>query len=309
MNVCKRPHVLAAVLVVLALISAACARPAPSGSGAQQPQPSRQPAQPTDLLAAVKQAGVLRVATDPNYPPQSYLDEKTGQWTGFDVDVASEIAKRLGVKLEFVTPAWDVIVAGSWQDRWDLSVGSMTITAERMQVLYFTQPYYTTPAQVFVHKDAKYAGVEQLAGKRIGVCGGCTYEHYLDGTLTMPGVTVESKIKEPQIKTYETDLYALEDLALGDGVRLDAVLTALPTGLEAIKKGMPLKPLGDPVYYEYLAAAVDRKASKDPKPFVQEVSRIIQEMHRDGTLKQLSLKHYGVDLASPAAQYQLPPQD
>ena len=56
-----------------------------------------------DLLAAVCEAGTLRVSTDPAYPPQSSLNEQTGEYEGFDIDVAAEIAKRLGV----APPAWE----------------------------------------------------------------------------------------------------------------------------------------------------------------------------------------------------------
>ena len=71
-------------------------------------------------------SGAIRVATDPKYAPQSSFNVQTGQWQGFDVDVANEIASRLGVTPELQDQKWGVITAGSWNDRWDVSVGSMT---------------------------------------------------------------------------------------------------------------------------------------------------------------------------------------
>ena len=101
----------------------------------------------------------------------------------------------------------------------------------------------------------------------------------------------------PQIQTYDTDTSAIQDLELGDGVRLDAVMTALPTVEGAVEAGKPIKMVGDPLYYEPLAAAIDREAPSDPKPLVDEMSRIIEEMHQDGTLTELSEKWYeGTDL-------------
>lgn len=108
-------------------------------------------AQGSDLLAQVQERGVLRVSTDSNYRPQSYLNPD-GSWEGFDVDVAREIAKRLGVKAEFLDINFDVITAGSWNGRWDVNVGSMTVTAERQKALLFTIPYYYTPASFVVHQ-------------------------------------------------------------------------------------------------------------------------------------------------------------
>jgi ABC-type amino acid transport substrate-binding protein len=106
--------------------------------------------EPDGHFAEVCDAGVLIVSTDPAYPPQSFLNESTGEYEGFDIDVATEIAERLGVDVEFTDPTFDAVVAGSWGGRWDMSVGSVTVTEERREVLDFTQPYYFTPAQMSV---------------------------------------------------------------------------------------------------------------------------------------------------------------
>ena len=106
------------------------------------------------VLDDVKSKGQLVVSTDANYSPQSFLDEK-GQLVGSDIDVAKEVAKRLGVTAKFVTPDSDIIVSKKWGGRWDLSIGSMTITAERAQVVDFSIPYYYTPAQFAAHENNK----------------------------------------------------------------------------------------------------------------------------------------------------------
>jgi polar amino acid transport system substrate-binding protein len=226
------------------------------------------------------------------------------EMTCFDIDTAVEIAKRLGVEACFVTPSWDLIIAGNWAERWDISVGSMTITPERMQGLYFAQPYYTTPAALFVHKDnTTLTQPADLSGKKVGACSGCTYEYFLDGTLEIPGETINYVVKDPVFTGYETDLPALQDLALGDGVRLDAVLTAQPTGMGAINDGLPLKQLGEPVYFEYLSIAIDKSHSKDPVSLAKKITEVVQQMHADGTLLGLSQKYYQLDLATAAAGF------
>ena len=251
-----------------------------------------------DLLQEVKDRGTLRVSTDPAYPPQSF-QTNDGTFKGFDIDVAEEIAKRMGVEVQWIVPSWDVITAGNWNGRWDISVGSMTVTPERAKVLYFSPPYYYNPAAAAVHEDnTDITDVEtDLDGKTIGVCGACTYEFYLDGTLNIPGEDYDFVVDDPQIKTYDTDSSAIQDLALGDGVRLDAAMSSLTTLKEAEKKGTPIKVVGDPLYYEPLAVAVDRQAPGNPKPLVEEVGKIIKEMHQDGTLTELSEKWYGYDLS------------
>jgi ABC-type amino acid transport substrate-binding protein len=167
-----------------------------------------------DLLAQICSEGVITVSTDPAYPPQSSLNEETGEYEGFDIDVATEIANRLGVDVAWEAPAWDVIIAGGWNDRWDMSVGSMTVTTERADVLYFTPAYYFTPAVVVVRGDD--TDVQDLStdldGMKVGVCGGCTYDFFLQGTLDIPGYTFNFVIDDPEIVTYDTDTTALQDL-------------------------------------------------------------------------------------------------
>jgi polar amino acid transport system substrate-binding protein len=256
-----------------------------------------------DLLGSIEDKGVLTVSTDPAYPPQSELNKKTGEYEGFDIDVATEIAKRLGVDIAWEAPAWETIISGSWNGRWDISVGSMTITPERAEVLDFTPPYYYTPAAYAVHKDnTTITGVDGLNGKKIGVCGGCTYDLYLQNKLNIAKdesgvpVKIESKVTNPQIKTYDTDSTAIQDLALGDGRRLDAVISALPTLEAAIDAGSPIKVVPPDLYYEPLSVAIDKSSQLDPTSLVDRISEIIEEMHSDGTMVELSEKWYGTDL-------------
>jgi polar amino acid transport system substrate-binding protein len=119
------------------------------------------------------------------------------------------------------------------------------------------------------------------------------------------GSKFEFVIKDPVIVGYDVDIPALEDLALGDGVELDAALVAQPTGKKAIENGMPIKQLGKPVFLEYMAAAIDKKSRLNPISFVLKVSEIIQQMHKDGTLVKLSKKHYGQNFTTAASQYDL----
>jgi polar amino acid transport system substrate-binding protein len=256
-----------------------------------------------DLLGAIEEKGTLTVSTDPAYPPQSELNEETNEYEGFDIDVATEIAERLGVDIAWEAPSWDTIISGNWNGRWDISVGSMTITPERADVLHFTPPYYYTPASIAVHADnTSITDASGLDGKKIGVCGGCTYDLYLQNTLEIAqdesgqAEKLESVVSDPEILTYDTDSTAIQDLALGDGRRLDAVVSALPTLQAAIDAGSPIKVVGDPLFFEPLSVAIDRSSQLDPTALVDRISEIVTEMHEDGTLSELSEKWYGTDI-------------
>ncbi len=254
------------------------------------------PAMAGETLDRVTSSGTLTMSSDPEYPPQSFLND-ANEMDGFDVDVGKEIAKRLGVELKIVTPAWEVITAGGWAGRWDMSVGSMTPTASRAEVLSFPAVYYYTPASFAVHTDSSAATLADLDGKVIGTCGGCTYDAYLNKDLVIDAEGAppfEYQVTAGEIRTYETDTNAFDDLRLGDGVRVDAVFSALPTIQEAIKNGYPMKVVGDPAFYEPLSVATD----KGDAEFDAKIAEIVGTMHEDGTLTALSEKWYGVDLTT-----------
>src|SRR4029078_1004127 len=160
--------------------------------------------------------------------------------------------------------------------RWDMNAGSMTITPDRKKSLYFSSPYYYTPATFVVHKDNKNDSIHELKGKQIGVGAATPYQDYLEGKLTLEGETILKPAPEGvTVKTYPSDVDALNDQARGDGTRVDVVLTALPTAEEAIKGGQPLKILGDPVYYEDLGLAFDQKSTLDSKGLADAVHNIL----------------------------------
>jgi polar amino acid transport system substrate-binding protein len=269
-----------AVAALVALVGAACSSGGSSSS--------------KSLLDQVKSNGKLRVATDPAYPPQSSYDEATQKWEGFDIDVANEIAKRLGVAAPaWETPDWEVLTAGSWNDRWDMSVGSMTPVNERQKVLNFTEPYSFVPAVAVVHEDSNVSDVTtDLDGKKIGVCSACTYDFFLQKSLEISGYEFNFVIDDATIVGYDTDTSALQDLALGDGTRLDAVMTSITTA-EEFAKDNPVKIVGDELFGEPLAVAFDKSSELDGTSLKDAVDQIVADMHSDGTLSALSKKWYG----------------
>jgi len=251
-------------------------------------------------LEEIFAAKTIVISTDANYAPQSFLNDK-GELEGFDISVAKEVAKRLGVKVKFVTPDWDLITAGKWGKRWDLSIGSMTPTAERKNALLFTLPYYSSPAQFAIHKDNNsIKTLADLTGKRIGVATETTNERYLRKDLSIEDVKiVYQDWKLGELKTYPTDANHIEDLSLGDGLRLDAIFSSKQTIAEAIRSGCgngcPLKMLGEPPYFEPLSFALD-KSRANSETLVEKLNKIITSMYDDGTLVKLSNKFYHTNL-------------
>ena len=253
-----------------------------------------------DLLAKIEKKGTIRVSTDANYAPQSFLREN-GEFVGFDIDVAQEIARRLGVKAEFVTPDWDLITAGNWGGRWDMSVGSMMITTKRQEVFDFAMPpYYYTFAQLAAVDGSGIDALEDIAGQTVCVGTATTYEHWLEGDLEKLALPDESSLlasPPPDVVPHPmpTDNECVQ--LIQAGLFKGAFLTSNTVVETAIRKGIPIHKVGSPVFVERLGVAFDKKSTLDNTPLVKRVSEIIAKMHEDGTLRALSMKWFdGMDL-------------
>jgi polar amino acid transport system substrate-binding protein len=297
---------LGSVVIVVAACSSGGASTAPSTapsaaapSTAPSTAPSASAAASTapvagGLLAKVLAAKKLVVSTDPNYAPQSFL-KSDGTFEGFDIDVATEIAKRLGVDVAFETPGWDTITAGAWGGRWDVSVGSMTITEPRQKVLDFSPPYYFTPAQMAATTASGITTLDGLAGKTVCVGSATTYQDWLEGKLQSvslgPVLTPPAGVK---VQTLDTDQACAQAIAAG---RKDAegFLSASTVIDQAITNKTPIVKVGTPVFVEQLAVSAD-KSGPPTADFMAAVDKIITDMHADGTLTAMSQKWFKADL-------------
>jgi polar amino acid transport system substrate-binding protein len=288
----KKLYTALVVGIVAALVLTAC------GGGA---------AKADNLLDAIKQRGYILVSTDPNYAPQSFLDTAgkrpsntkcpsdaltTAEMQGFDVDVAKAIGAGLGVETCFATPSWDAITAGNWADKWDISVGSMTITDDRRQILDFSVPYYYTPAAVAVRADANFTSLDELSGQALCAGTATTYDTWLNGGDLGADITILAQApKDIKVVTLETDQECAQAIAAG---RKDFIgyVTSATVIYANLQEGFPVKFLGGSVYLEPLAAAFDKASSLPTTSLRAEVDKIITQMHSDGTLSKYSLNWF-----------------
>ena len=247
-----------------------------------------------DLLSQIKTRGTLIVSTDPNYAPQSFL-RPDGTYEGFDIDVAKEIASRLDVDIQFETPEWEAITAGSWSGRWDVSVGSMTITAERKGVLAFSTPYYYTPAQMAATVASGITTLDGLAGKTVCVGESTTYGDWLNGALNLVDApTPATPPANVTVTTLPTDANCAESVQSGR-TDFEGFLSSATVIEQTIGEGIAVVAVGDPVFYEPLAVAIDL-GGPEYQSLLTEIDRILQEMRDDGTLTSLSNNWFGIDL-------------
>ena len=251
-----------------------------------------------ETLDRVMKNKVLVEVTDQAYPPFSYINE-SGEVVGFDIDISKEIAKRLGVEYKVETPSWEIIVAGNWNGRWDICVCSMTPTAERAQVLDFVNEYYESPAVIAVNVDnTDINSAADLNGKKVGAQAGTTYEKYVQKALVIdiPGAKpVEYPFAEATVVPYDSEDTAFQDLALGTGKRLDAIVSNYLTTIDRVKANPDkFKIVGDSLYGEPIWVAVDKG---DPE-WQAKIKEIFKAMEADGTLKAISEKWVGKDITT-----------
>jgi len=231
-----------------------------------------------DDLAKVTKAGEISFALTGQYPPFNFVDANNDV-TGFDVDMGKEIAKRIGVKGVAVTTAWDGIIAGLLANKYELICGSMAITEQRLKSIAFSDPYYRSGAQIFVKKGSKVMSVADLAGKKVGVTLGTTYEEW-----------VRKNIKDVNIRTYKGVPDMILETANG---RIDAFVTDKIVGALAIKKqNAPLTLVGDLLYEEHMGIAL-RQGNPELK---KAIDGALATMKADGTYHAISMKWLGIDV-------------
>lgn len=227
-------------------------------------------------LEQIRASGRLVVATEGAYPPFNYF--QNGKLTGFEVELAEAIGKKMGLTVEWKSLAFDALLAGLQQDRWDMVTASFAITDARARAVTFTQPHYCSGG-VIVARDPAIHSAATLAGKSVAVQTGSTYLEHVE---KVPGVG--------QVKNFPQDTDARSALMNG---RVDAwvsdrfvVKAAIDSSPKAGLKS------GDYLYVEKVASAV----KKGNTPLATAVDQALAQLMADGTYKAISEKYLKEDV-------------
>ena len=239
------------------------------------------PAGAADLLATVKQRGTLRIAMEGTYPPFNFKDQKSGQLSGYDVDVARLIAAKMGLKAEFVATEWSAILAGLGAGKYDVIVSQVGITPKRQQAFDFSTPYTYSSPQLIVRKDEKatYASLDSLKGKKLGVGQGSIFEQQ---AKAVTGISVKSYPAAPE---------NLQDLASG---RIDAALN------DSLMVAYLLKNSALPIKAGPRVGKVEQMGipfAKGNPQFKAALDKTLADIAADGSLKAASVKWFGIDVS------------
>lgn len=224
----------------------------------------------------IQKAGTIVFASEGAFPPFNYFEGP--KLTGFEIEVAEALAKKMGVKVEWKALSFDALLAGLRQDRWDVVMASFGVTPERAKAVTFTNPYYCSGG-IIVAKDPAIKTAADLKGKVVSVQTGTTY---LENVQKLPGLKA--------MKNYPKDTDARAALVNG---RVDAWVTDRFVAMQALRAD-PKAGLrsGDFVFVERIAPAVQ----KGNASLAAALDKALAEILADGTYERISKKYMGEDI-------------
>lgn len=263
---------LAAVLIVAAFSGCSGAKEEESGKVEEEKS--------AETTVKTIEPGKLIVGSDVAFPPFEFVDEKTQEIIGFDVDLIKEIGKRIGLEVEIQPAAFDSIIQALNAGKFDCVVSAMTITEERKKQVDFSDPYIDSDQSLAVNKNSDISSLDDLKGKIIGVQRGTT------GELKAQELKDEYGIKE--IKSYDDTLMAFEDLKAG---RIDGVINDYPVTAYLVKRDPVFKIVARIPTGEQYGIAV----RKDSKDLLELINKALAEIKADGTYDKIYEKWFGTE--------------
>ncbi|KSV66547.1 hypothetical protein N185_32285 [Sinorhizobium sp. GW3] len=235
---------------------------------------------------------VLNAGAYPNNPPFEFKN-KDGNFEGFDVDIVTEVAKRVGVDLNVAEYDFPPLFTATSSGRIDIAIASITITKDRLASHSFTQPYYDSDMGVAARKDSQIKGLEDLQGKVVGVQSGSAGEAWVRQHQASTKIT--------DVVGYDAQQHLLLDLLSG---RIDAVVSDVPQMEYAFMKMKDLE------VREHIKTGnqYGLMMTKDSSLFLR-INEAIGAMKRDGTMQKLHEKWFGtkpIEGSSTVTELEIP---
>ena len=236
-----------------------------------------------DALEDVKKRGHFIFGLEVGYKPFEYRDDNNNI-VGYDIDVANEIAKRLGVTAKPMDTNWATVIQTLYDGGFDLILGGMTATEKRFKRVNFSIPYMDASSGLLVMKSSGIADRNALGGKTVSAGAGTPQINQLKLSAEELGISYNGSIK-----TYDKDAVAYEAMRTG---RIDAYASTIVSLLEFSKttEGFDVLPFASSKWSQEWTAMAFRKEDESLRNAFNEQ---IRAMKADGTLKALQEKWFG----------------
>ena len=234
-------------------------------------------------LQDILDKGQLVLGLDASFPPMGFVDAGSGDIVGFDIDLAREVAKRMGVELVCQPINWDAKEMELNAHHIDCIWNGMTITPQRLNDMSISLPYLKNDQEVVVRKADGITDLKGLAGKKLGIQAGSSANEALDSA-------VEFKQTLGEVVPFDENLTALMDLNLGG---VDAVLVdVIVANYYMTVNSYPFVVLDESLAPEEYGIGF----RKGDVALTDKVNQILLEMREDGTLETISTKWFGSDI-------------
>lgn len=278
----KKATMLGLVAILMTLMLAACGSNNGSSNTAATNNAGtseESTAAATNSLEKIKAAGKIVIGTEGTYPPFTYHDA-SGELTGFDVEIAREVAKRLGVEVQFEEAPWDSLLAGIDAGRFDSVFNEVSIRDDRKEKYDFSDPYISSGAVLIVREDnTDIKSLADLKGKKSAQ----------SLTSNLADIARENGAEIVAIEGFQ------QAIDLLNSNRADATINDNLSFLD-LKKQKPDLAL------KVVAEAEDASQSggvfaKNQPELVEAVNKALADMHSDGTYATISEKYFGEDVS------------
>ncbi|MDU7337954.1 MAG: amino acid ABC transporter substrate-binding protein [Clostridium sp.] len=240
----------------------------------------------------IQKAGTLVLGLDDAFPPMGYKDTKTGEIIGFDIDLAKEVSKRLGVTLKLQPIDWNNKQAELDNGNVDCLWNGFSKTPERAKAMALSIPYMSNNQIILVKTNSTYHSLKDLSNKVVGVQSDSSAETALNA--------VENKEFKGSLKDIvKIDDYAKAILEIQNGT-IDAIsideivarfyLNNQPDAFRILDNG------GTPISLAAEDYVIGMR--KNDMALKEKVDESLKEMAKDGTMKKISEKWFGEDVTT-----------
>lgn len=228
-------------------------------------------------------AEVLKVATEAGFMPFEFVDEKTGELLGFDMELIRAIAAELGMEIKIDNISWDGLIPALLNNNYDVAIAGITITEERTQSVNFSTPYFESVLTIVTKNNAEdITSLDDLKGKIAAVQISTT------GDFEATDLAIEGGLKG--ISRFDTVTDAMQAVIIGAA---DVVIVDLPVAqayLEA-NPNAPLKHVGPVADNEFYGIALNKKNTE----LLEKINGALAQLHENGTYDKIYQNWFGAN--------------